>query len=175
MILPFKQKFDDGTQTYFVDKIWESYFRNNLVNDADAELCHYIDMHRKKFGCDWDFMDGQTRMEFSKDHSIRDDKKNRWRKDMPIHFFINNRSSNSFRFAPVIRCKAVQKISMCYDMKFGEFDVIVDGCVFSKKRIEVLAKRDGFESLTEFKNFFIPKMRSGIYGGTIIHWTDKLY
>ena len=115
-------------------------------------------------------------------HTIREDKTNRWKAGNDIHFVINNRTKDRFQFAPVVKCRRVQKIhikiykSIEYDI-YGEYsgiktnrEVWVDDFLLSKDATKELAINDGFPDTKAFFDFF----ENGFIG-KIIHWTDKRY
>jgi hypothetical protein len=107
---------------------------------------------------------------------------NRWKAGMDIHFYINTRTKNMFQFAPVMKVKSTQKISIIHD----EHDVVavfIDHrpyAIFNKKhgkpgmnsgaRLQALAYNDGFDSVADFFAYF-----NTDFVGQIIHWTDLKY
>jgi len=97
-------------------------------------------------------------------HTIRKDKKNRWKAGCNIHFVINNRTPNRFQFAPVLPVVATQHIVI------QEKKVWVDARFLGESEIETLAKNDGFNSINDFFQWF-----NGDFEGKIIHWTNILY
>jgi hypothetical protein len=175
MILPFSTKFPNGKPTYFIDKIWDSICEIGL--DLAWTRSDYLDMYRRKFNDHWDSIENIR----PKEHTIRKDEKNRWKAGVKIHFTVFNRSKNSFRFAPVIECKSVQKIEIIY-MKmtvpkgitrpFVKIDnkLIYDIVGNGHEKMEQIAINDGFESVDDFFNWF-----NTDFTGKIIHWTDLKY
>lgn len=124
-----------------------------------------------------------------KDHTIRIDKPNRWKKYMPIHAATGVRTKNYNCFFKSI-CKSTQSIKINWyrhpehKVHNSVFRVSIDGESFGAAvfnpghennpiitgRLEELARRDGFENVTDFCNWF-----SEDFTGKIIHWTDKKY
>lgn len=174
MILPFSTKFPNGKPTYFIDKIWDSICE--LECDLAWLRADYIDMYRRKFNDHWDSIEHIL----PKKHTMRQDAHNRWKTGMKIHFVINNRSKLFFRFAPVIECKSVQKIEIRYNSLIGHtahpecyrrpVDISIDGRILKLTEIDILAKNDGFECISEFLDWF-----NEDFTGKIIHWTDLKY
>lgn len=118
---------------------------------------------------------------FPKKHSIRQDYKNRWKVGNKIHFFINNRMPNMFRFAPVMEVKGIQRIEIVkvapvltlYTYKVPSkkvYQIIVDGKCLDNIEMKRLALFDGFDSLDDFFEWF----KEG-FTGKIIHWTNYKY
>ena len=168
MKLPFMKKFpkDTGTisnqPTYFPEKIIRSlplseyklmsYF--DLLNEvlAENEILPITDFQNLK----------------PKPHTIRQDKKDRWKVGNKVHFYINARTKNQFQFAPVLEVKSIQKI---YINPFAEVcRVCVDGKWISNEVLEQLAINDGFNSIDDFFQYF-----NNYFTGKLIHWTDLKY
>ena len=109
-------------------------------------------------------------------HTIREDKKNRWKVGTKIHFFINCRQKNMFRFAPVLPVVDIQRVFMTYLPHLGNgFELSIDGKQLMPYEIEQLAVNDGFDSVEEFENYFISVMKDDEFSGKLIHWTDFKY
>ena len=152
--------------TYFVDKIWKSLQPVEL-----AEYIAHIDGKYLAPMCKISDINAKL-------HTIRTDKKNRWKKGVLIDFFINARQKNTFRFAPRIPVLATQEIYMTY--AFNDIIEITIGgrYIYDFKEKEQLAINDGFDSYDEFFNYFYPIIKSSendFYMGKIIHWTDLRY
>lgn len=149
-----------GKQTYFIEKILEC-FDMQIIHDYSLE---YFDKFK------WHLV-GTT--EISKKHTIREDKKDRWKVGSDIHFVINNRTKKRFQFAPILKVQSIQKIEMVSRGIKGErqINVYVDnkniGC---GKDLEEFAKNDGFDTLDEFYDYF----KDG-FKGKLIHWTSLTY
>ncbi len=168
MILPFSTQMN-GKPTYFVEKIWETILQKGIqikINDF-IELGHnalprnyIVGTHKPKL------------------HTIREDKKERWKPGTKIDFFINCRQVNMFRFAPVLPVVSVQKIEIIYKGIF--IAVVVDKILFYTdadftfgKGVEgmlQLAHNDGFDSIKDFFAYFDKD-----FTGKLIHWTDLRY
>jgi len=175
MILSFSQKFPWGDKTYFIEKIWSSDADFYKDGERAVFFIQYLDRFKKS----WD-----TEVEASKPkmHTIRADSKNRWKEGNKIHFLINNRSKNSFQFAPVVECTGVQDIIIEKDA--GEsFMVNIPDENGSRwleyDEIDLLAINDGFDELGDFFRFFdethFKKYNTNVFEGKIIHWTNLRY
>lgn len=179
MILPFSTQLN-GKPTYFVESIWEGLLRN--VFDEDKEYQEYLRLHKKKFGIYWDwFPEDHKRLEYPKIHTIREDKKNRWKSGNEIHFYINNRSKKAFQFAPVIPVVSIQEFEINYvpTGKYLDFRPIVfidkiffyhDLITSDNSKMLQLAQNDGFDTIEDFFAYFNEDFK-----GKIIHWTDFKY
>jgi hypothetical protein len=176
MILAFTQEINNKP-TYFVERIWEGLLINQF--DTDKEYEQFANDHKVKFGNYWDwFPDGKKRLANPKIHSIREDKTDRWKKDMKIDFFVNVRKKNMFRFAPVLHVIKVQQIFMTY-YHSDVIEISVNGReLFGYHERLELALNDGFDNWEDFFNYFYPiiqKSSDKSFSGKIIHWTDKKY
>lgn len=172
MILPFSTQLN-GKPTYFVEKIHKS-FRIHEVNMKAAidPSIHYT--------ADYNFV-AKDKLP-AKLHTIREDKKERWKPGTKIDFFINCRQKNMFRFAPVLPVLSVQKVHIMWFNTFGTnvARVFIDdesfACVKFEKEMIVtgkileFAKNDGFDSIEDFFAYF-----NEDFTGKIIHWTDLKY
>lgn len=166
MTLSFKTSID-GQPTYFVEKIWAG-----LVINEDILPIGYS---RRE---NWIDECVDTLNIGVKIHTIRADKKNRWRVGMPIHFVVNNRTPARFQFAPTIPVKAIQEIYIRWSG--AVVYVSIDGKPFYSSltnepemlnhRMLFLAKNDGFDSIEAFLQYF-----NSDFKGKIIHWTDFTY
>lgn len=176
MILPFSTQLN-GNPTYFIEKIWEGLLRT--VFKEDKEYISNLNAHEEQFGKHWDFLPEESeRMTNPKIHTIREDKKERWKPGTKIDFFINCRQKNMFRFAPVLPVVSVQKVQIVYyhnretltldlPQKKG---VIIDDEPLMRSEIEQLALNDGFDTIEDFFAYF-----NEDFIGKIIHWTDLRY
>jgi len=172
MILPFSTKIN-GKETNFVSKIWESLIPMFSEYPKGIPLFKYPKEYR-------DCVDKGLLSWYKqkpKIHTIREDKKNRWKVGTKIDFFINARQKNMFRFAPVLPVVRIQDILITYT-KFGKAMVFIDGKIFymqdwsleqSYKMLH-FAQADGFDTIEDFFAFF-----NKDYKGKLIHWTDKKY
>ena len=169
MILSFKTKIN-GKPTYFVEKIWAGL----------EEYCiDPFDFEARRTG-KYEFKDNIDRN--PKIHTIREDRKNRWKEGKNIDFFINSRTENMFRFAPKIAVISTQelKINWFSDKRdlapckaggiYNYVEVIIDGKRLEIKDVEQLAINDGFDSVEDFFDFFNQSFK-----GKIIHWTKFKY
>ena len=163
MILSFKTKIN-GKPTYFVEKIHSGLLQNG-VTDFDGISFENRNFDLKKL----------TRSE-PKIHTIRTDKKNRWKAGMMIDFFINARQKDMFRFAPRIEVFSIENIEIVHSDFHGDkgYDkgswVLIDNIVISSCWVDTLARNDGFESTGDFFDYFNEDFK-----GKIIHWTDHQY
>lgn len=101
-----------------------------------------------------------------KTHTIREDKNNRWQAGVKIDFFINPRTKNMFRFAPVLPVVSIQFISIKPAIK----EVCIDGHYLSSSEKVQVAQNDGFDTIEDFFAYF-----NTDFVGKIIHWTDLRY
>ena len=105
-----------------------------------------------------------------KQHTIREDKNNRWKVGTKIHFWLGNprntRGKNKpHQFGTGVCCKVVP-ISIY--PKNGA--IIYDGYGLSMSEIEDLAINDGFESWEDMKTFFTED-----FVGKMIFWKDCVW
>lgn len=108
----------------------------------------------------------------SKIHTIRADKPNKWKSGMLIHFAKGVRTKNYINFQ-MGQCFSTQRIKIEYDniQPCGNvLSITVDDRSLTPEEIEMLAKNDGFDSVSDFLDFFDKDFR-----GKIIHWTDFRY
>ena len=108
----------------------------------------------------------------SKKHTIREDKNDRWKPGMKIHFATGVRTRLYHQFYEGF-CKSTQKIQILWDniSLNGEFvSILIDGRLIDLDEVETLAINDGFEDVSEFLNWFNEN-----FEGKIIHWTDLRY
>jgi hypothetical protein len=107
-------------------------------------------------------------LERTKIHSIRTDEKNRWKPLILIHFATGVRTKNYNQFK-LDTCKSVQTIEIIYYKNY--FPIVkIDNRKLKFNEIIILAKNDGFNSLSDFFEWF-----NSDYKGKIIHWTDFKY
>lgn len=167
MTLSFKTQLN-GKSTYFVEKIVKGmWFLKSCKGVHLSEKYPYaLDIVQK---C------------HPKIHSIRQDSKNRWKKDILIHFVINNRTKNRFQFTHCIPVISVQDIWIHPSNKTIDVwkkdsdkssDSFKDGYweELSPSQIEELSKNDGFDNIEDFWEWFNHE-----FAGKIIHWTDFKY
>lgn len=166
MILPFTQKFPDGTRTYFAEKIISS---NTTKKESD-----FLNFYIKKpdYYSRLIFLDTKGINEgkyLPKIHTIREDLKNRWNIGNKIHAVYNNCSKNQFQFTPTFKCTGIQKIEITFLKDLFAY-IRIDGRYLLNKELYQLATNDGFCCLEDFVNWF-----GGSFEGKIIHWTDFRY
>lgn len=195
MNLPFSTVLN-GKKTHFIEKIWTGLIDYEIV--PSTEILPYVRQHTEKFGHDWDFVQGKS---IPKIHTIRKIHSNFFHKDEPIrfkkgtniHFVINNRTKNYFRFAPVIPVISNQIITFDYtslgklsnypgikifnvteDGNWGELSISKELRPFNHFEyitdLQKLAENDGFERWEDLLDYF---NEDGIYN--IIHWTNFRY
>ena len=127
----------------------------------------------------------------TKIHTIREDKHNRWKPGMKIHFATGVRIKNYHQFKTAV-CVSVQEIRINWR------DIFIDGkslnhiipfihvgytkllegnslkMYIPNEMISIneyrLATNDGFESIDDFRKWF-----NKDFTGKIIHWTDFKY
>lgn len=171
MILPFSTQLD-GKPTYFIEKIWTGLLGKKF---------NLLAYHRFKDEAAYDGVIDQWDYKKSlspKIHTIREDKKERWKPGTKIDFFINCRQKNMFRFAPVLPVVRVQRVFMTY--LFNDIiEISINGRqLHQPSQLLEFAINDGFASWTDFFNYFYPKIiasENEEYHAKIIHWTDLKY
>lgn len=108
----------------------------------------------------------------SKPHSFREG--DRWRSGMKIQFYAKVRQKGMYKIMPDMVCKSVQDVFMTFD--HNGFQVSIDDRFIYKPELLTIAKRDGFNSIDEFSEFFFPpKSAHNFWSGQLIHWTDLKY
>jgi hypothetical protein len=168
----------DGKPTRFIEKIWLSFDLSKLNGISWIDWDDYFQKYVNKFNSIWEGCD-----ESPKIHTIREDKKNRWKVGSNIHFVINNRTKNRFQFAPVVPVVRIQFIKISYipGSIFPLILILDEGTLKNVldpienhfeyiTQISDLAQNDGFDSWQEFLKYF-----NQDYFGKIIHWTDFKY
>jgi hypothetical protein len=119
----------------------------------------------------------------TKKHTIREDKHNRWKEGRLIDMATGVRTKNYNKFTEQI-CTGTQKIEIIWrEAKPDRLEgrsamVFIDGINVTnhwfqdtdEMIVEVLAKNDGFDNLTDFFAWF-----SEDFTGKLIHWTDLRY
>lgn len=175
MNLPFSTKWKDGTPTNFIEKIIHSL---HLFTNLDEELKDYLNKYEEKFGQKLIVLQGHI----PKQHTIRHKRtgRNQWKVGSNIHFCINNRSKNYFRFAPVIPVVSIQDIKIFYLGVNKEIvNIIIDGKTYyhgflelsyNNERMINLSSSDGFDTVESFFEWF-----NSDFDGELIHWTDLKY
>lgn len=158
MVLSFSTKID-GKPSFFVEKIIKKMI-------VERELADIL-LSKSSYSID----DDAILKCYPKIHTIRTDKKDRWKVGNKIHFVINNRTKNRLQFAPVIPVKFIQEIEITYWMGCGDYPAVtIDGQSLKNREVEILAQNDGFDSVEDFFKYF-----DSDFTGKIIHWTDYSY
>lgn len=167
MILGFKTQIN-GKPSNFVERIWEGFLRLGIK----CSVNEFIEIGKKALP------EKYLVTTFSpKIHTIREDKKNRWKAGMMIDFFINVRTEDMFRFAPRVPVTSIQKITMSYSWNYI-INIWINGRELTPSERLKLAINDGFDSWEEFFEYFYPLIKStedNFWKGKIIHWTDLKY
>ena len=148
-----------GQPTNFQVKIWKSFPEPLQV---------------KHIRCYSPFSIKNIFNEKAKLHTIREDKKNRWKPGTDIHFIINNRTPQRYQFAPILKCVSTQKFEIFWqDLDLYPLaipQVYVDGVWLIGQQLQNLAINDGFNCLDDFFLYFNKN-----FTGKIIHWTNFKY
>lgn len=105
----------------------------------------------------------------SKIHTIRQDKKNRWKAGMKIHFWSGNPrnvKNNPYQFGYGF-CTKVEDIQM----DFVNNSAVIS-CKFLKGQniLDELAKNDGFENWWQLKKWFCENGHEHFFTGKLIHF-----
>ena len=163
MILPFSTQLN-GKPTHFVEKIWETILQKGI----QIKMNDFIELGREALPKNYIVGTHKPKL-----HTIRTDEKNRWKPGIIIHFFINCRQKDMFRFAPVLPVVSVQKIEIIYDKVFGKNchpEILIDNVRLHPMKLDELARNDGFHTNEDFFAYFDKD-----FTGKIIHWTDLRY
>ena len=102
-------------------------------------------------------------------HTIRMDKKKRWRKLMKIHYATGVRTKNYNEFKRGV-CTGTQRIDIGWDGT-----IYIDKKLLSVSEAYQLARNDGFNGLQEMFDWFDNEHELPIEDATLIHWTDFRY
>jgi len=105
--------------------------------------------------------------------TLREDKKDRWKSGNDIHFVINNRTPQRFKFAPVVKCVSTQNVSVTNNPKNGRYITIREdneSRILCPEKEKLVAINDGFHSVDDFYSWF-----NQDWNGKIIHWTNLKY
>jgi hypothetical protein len=112
----------------------------------------------------------------TKKHTVREDKKNRYRCGCTLHLSVGVRSKR-YRCLKKVLCTGVQSIQIRYGngryhkvFVYQDVRVTVDGRELGYGEVTELAKNDGFENQDSFFRFF-----KRDFSGKIIHWSNILY
>lgn len=191
MILAFSTQIN-GKPTYFPEKIITGLAFNKLIEFDEA---NYFLEDKLIEQCDKQYLIKfcTTIIHIPKLHTIREDKKERWKPGINIDFFINVRQHNMYRFAPVLPVVSTQKIEfiwkdntenltclgMSYDKTctimidnrfFGDVLLLKGTVVSGSDNLPKFAQNDGFDTLQDLLSYF-----NKDFTGKIIHWTNLKY
>lgn len=175
MILNFQTRFKDGSPTYFVDKIsetfefWEKEELKNIWNSAWDKFVYQesIDSLFKR----WSGLRVHEVPE--KIHSLREDIHDRWQIGTKIHFYIWARTKRAVCFG-IGEVKNIQYAVI--NAKLQRIYVLdqKDGLGHARElqgiELATFVLNDGFENLEQFWDYFT---ESKTY--KIIHWTNFKY
>ena len=175
MILGFSTKFPkgkgklSGNKTHFVEKIWESIFKNAQW----IKLDEFLEYGKNSLPENYKINTHKPKL-----HTMRSDEKNRWKVGMDIHFKIWEGipyKSKMIQFAPVMKVKSIQKIEITYDEDIcekycSEPAIFIDNKPLNIFQVQDLAVNDGFADESEFCHWF-----NEDFTGKIIHWTRLKY
>ena len=171
MILPFSQKYKDGTPNYFPEKIISSL---NLSRDKKQKVFQLLCDHNRP--TQEEFLAGSCNPLWKHEpklHTFREDKSNRWNAGRPIHGVINCRTTSMYTFV-IATCKSTQEIEIIPSGLISRLPkIVVDGRTLDKAETWRLLKNDGFggdHSLDHFNSWFTKP-----FSGKIVHWTDLRY
>lgn len=104
-------------------------------------------------------------------HSIRTDKKNRWKAGRSIQQVTGNRTKNRNQFASET-CDGVQTVSISFNTDGTINLVLVDSVQI--KDWHKIAINDGLTA-SDFQAWFFLNAEQYVYEGKIIHWTPLRY
>lgn len=169
MILPFSTQLN-GKPTYFVERIHKGIRENYMLAPVDPSIHYPVNYNFQA-----------KSIVPSKIHTIREDKKDRWKVGNKIDFFINCRQKDMFRFAPVLPVVSIQEIEIIYVLTGKKLElqpiVFIDKKFFyhnliskDTSKMMQLSQNDGFDSIGQFFDYFNKNFK-----GKIIHWTDFKY
>lgn len=178
MTLSFSQKFPSGDKTLFTNKIVKGLWSSN----SDEMNYFALNSPEPPKDCFNGLSVYESEQIFPKIHTIRRDKKNRWKVGNKIHFVINNRTQKRFQFAPILNVTKIEKFEIIQGKGGALTDIFINDSLFwaidkrfvvhsfTDYKIEDFVKNDGFESVEKFLDWFSEDFR-----GKIIHWTGFSY
>lgn len=172
MILAFSTHFPkdkgslSGKETLFPHKIWKAILSNDIIVFREDYSHQIIPDHYALFAEQFGSLSKMALL--PKLHTIRGNKKGKYKKDCKLHPSVFVRTKEQFQFAPTIRCISTQKLEISY--RHGQMYISVDDRFLDFKEAVLLAKNDGFDSLTDFLLYF-----DDDFTGEIIHWTPLKY
>lgn len=164
-----------GNPTHFVEKILHSF--SNMNDDI---LSNWIDsiILAKKQGCyDSEFAESLEGTK-GKIHTLRENKSKRWNTDRTIHYVINQRTPQQFRFweAPVTNMELVEL--KCTNEHRHEIDIYINNFALNMDERKKFAENDGFDYWKQFHSWFYPmiqKTKNNSLKLDLIQWTDFRY
>ncbi|MBP4137440.1 hypothetical protein [Flavobacterium geliluteum] len=174
MILGFSTQLN-GKPTHFVEKIWKG-LKENLSKELHA--LHEAQMTQEELTKPYEVDGDVYPLVKAKLHSLREDKKGRWKAGMKIDFFINVRKKDMFRFAPVLPVVSTQKVFMSYRYNDLIQISVGDKELFGYNERLEFAINDGFDTWRDFFDYFYPQIKAtpdNFLKMKLIHWTDKKY
>jgi hypothetical protein len=168
MNLSFRTKWHNGKPTFFVEKIWSGLDIIPTHNNLHANGIPISYMRIYAPNCLPFIVSSEYKPKL---HTIREDKKGRWKSGKKIHFFINSRTKKMFRFAPIIPVVSTQKIRIeCPTEYLNDQRIFIDDKQLTTDEMQRLACNDGFDCLAQFQLWF-----NTDFEGIIIHWTNLKY
>ena len=116
----------------------------------------------------------QPILEGTKIHTVREDKRNRWERNLVMHMATGVRTNKYKEFAQKI-CTGVQLVEIWPQSKSILVQIIEKNGFYrtrqlSTKEVEQFIKNDGFEYSYQFWEWFNEPFK-----GKIIHWTSFKY
>ncbi len=114
-------------------------------------------------------------------HTMRDDKKNRWRPGMKIHHHIGR--YKKYRCFLINECISTQMVLVVFDVKKTKISlkITVDRRRLDKLEMITFIRNDGFVCQQDFIDWFFPvdkklniRLRT-MWTGKLIHWTPLKY
>lgn len=195
MTLGFKQKFDDGRFTYFVEKIWQSLHDLGLLElNSDAFEKVYLRPYLSSEGALWrgslDIpIEGILKPKIHTIRYLTDDEVYLWEKEgQYITHVVNEGTMSEYGFAPATPVVSLQEIRFYYSEEWNKYTIFIEeerrvcleeGFYLKGLRtMEALAQNDGLTT-AQFWNWFTPeyiaRKESEGKSAYIIHWTDLKY
>lgn len=166
MVLPFMDKFPDGTPTYFEEKLNATSSLENFYGKPIEEL---------KGVCEHIVVDAVHMDVLPKLTTIREDANDRWKAGMHVHGYYHNRTKHMRKIFDGT-CVSTQKISItCTWNKKWEQEVwaiTVNGRLLGYNESIELIMNDGL-TVDQFKDYF--RKKCPIINWKIIHFTKLRY
>lgn len=166
MVLPFMDRFPDGTPTYFEEKLNATSSLENFYGKPIEEL---------KGICEHIVVDAVHMDVLPKLTTIREDANNRWKPGMHVHGYYHNRTKHMRKIFDGT-CVSIQRISItCVWNEIGQqenWEIKVNGRKLCYYESVELIHNDGL-TLDQFKDFF--RKKTPINNWKIIHFTNLKY